>query len=257
MIRIAIFSDVHANLNNFNVFLEQAQQQGVTHYWFLGDAIGRGSEPIETLIALHNLLTNASNSVALAGNHDRSGDKNLVALGDAVVQPMNEMLMAQDQIHGELCSYHAAEAWSWLKGLHSQTTSISNFEGVYLAHGYYDVNQWGQHPLEPSHEYVSLMHYTHQPISGRVQGMEIQNRGFIPKILGWGHTHKAQCWVWNRQENSLPQRFEFTYGTPIQIAPLTTHTLMINPGSIHDGASWALLNFEPSGEGCSIVFFSV
>lgn len=66
-----IFSDIHSNLEAFNVFLKKAQRLRPDAYVFLGDAVGYGANPNEVIEALASL----PNLIAVMGNHDK------VALG--------------------------------------------------------------------------------------------------------------------------------------------------------------------------------
>jgi len=64
--RWAIFSDVHANLEAMEAFLEDVQGRGVDRYVFLGDAVGYGADPE----ACCRLLAELPHLVAVMGNHD-------------------------------------------------------------------------------------------------------------------------------------------------------------------------------------------
>jgi predicted phosphodiesterase len=64
--RIAILSDVHSNLAALQAVLRHAQADGeIDAVWCLGDIVGYGAEPSETIAALR-----AWPLSAVAGNHD-------------------------------------------------------------------------------------------------------------------------------------------------------------------------------------------
>jgi predicted phosphodiesterase len=65
--RVAIVSDIHSNLVALEAVVRNAQGQrsGVDRFWALGDLVGYGPWPNETLDLLQTL-----NHVAVAGNHD-------------------------------------------------------------------------------------------------------------------------------------------------------------------------------------------
>ncbi|HLH14704.1 MAG TPA: metallophosphoesterase family protein, partial [Solirubrobacteraceae bacterium] len=63
--RVAIVSDIHANLQALEAVLEQAQGRGCDELWCLGDVVGYGADP-EACVALIREHAN----VCLVGNHD-------------------------------------------------------------------------------------------------------------------------------------------------------------------------------------------
>lgn len=66
--KLALMSDIHANLQAFEACLQHAHDQGATAYAFLGDLVGYGANPIavvQRVMALHE-----QGAVVLQGNHD-------------------------------------------------------------------------------------------------------------------------------------------------------------------------------------------
>jgi diadenosine tetraphosphatase ApaH/serine/threonine PP2A family protein phosphatase len=63
--RIAIFSDIHSNIEALSVFREDVKQQGVDKMICLGDVIGYGANPNECCEIVRDLA-----EVTLLGNHD-------------------------------------------------------------------------------------------------------------------------------------------------------------------------------------------
>lgn len=61
--RIAIFSDVHANLPAFEAYKQHSQ--GVDKHYFVGDAVGYGGKPNECVEGIKEL-----SDIAVLGNHD-------------------------------------------------------------------------------------------------------------------------------------------------------------------------------------------
>ncbi|MDB9741359.1 metallophosphatase family protein [Akkermansiaceae bacterium] len=74
MSKIAIFSDVHANLPALELVIEDATEQGVTRFACLGDVVGYGPYPSDCVTRIQEL-----NCICIKGNHDEyiSADKNL------------------------------------------------------------------------------------------------------------------------------------------------------------------------------------
>lgn len=65
--KLAILSDIHANLEALEAVLSDAARQGVTHYACLGDTIGFNGDPAACLELLLPRL-----SVAVRGNHEQA-----------------------------------------------------------------------------------------------------------------------------------------------------------------------------------------
>ncbi|MDD5195912.1 MAG: metallophosphoesterase family protein [Candidatus Omnitrophica bacterium] len=63
--RYGIFSDVHSNLEAFSTVCELYQKESIDKYIFLGDIIGYGANPNETIQLLEGL-----NATCICGNHD-------------------------------------------------------------------------------------------------------------------------------------------------------------------------------------------
>ena len=68
--RIAVVSDVHANLHALEAVLGEVDKEGFDEMWCLGDVVGYGPKPNECVA-----LVQKRTAICLAGNHD------LVVLG--------------------------------------------------------------------------------------------------------------------------------------------------------------------------------
>jgi diadenosine tetraphosphatase ApaH/serine/threonine PP2A family protein phosphatase len=66
--RLALLSDIHANLRALEACLQHAQAQGATQYAFLGDLVGYGAEPAAVVRRILGLKQDGA--VVLKGNHD-------------------------------------------------------------------------------------------------------------------------------------------------------------------------------------------
>ena len=62
-----IFSDIHSNLEAFEKLLNLKKTKGVDHYIFLGDLVGYGPNPDETISRFREL----ENYDCIRGNHDK------------------------------------------------------------------------------------------------------------------------------------------------------------------------------------------
>lgn len=101
--RIAVLSDVHANLEALTTALERVDALGAEHVVCLGDVVGYGPSPAEVLD-----LVRARADLVVLGNHDAA-----VATGEAI-----DMLPKDGQVaartHREMLS---ADDLDWLAGL--------------------------------------------------------------------------------------------------------------------------------------------
>lgn len=66
--RYLIFSDIHGNLEAFNALLKFAQKRRVDYFICLGDFVGYGASPNETIQKVRNLRPLAM----IRGNHDKA-----------------------------------------------------------------------------------------------------------------------------------------------------------------------------------------
>jgi len=95
-VRVAIFSDVHSNLEALERCCTHAAEQGVERYVCLGDLIGYGADPgptLERLMALPGLI-------AIRGNHDETlfrdpGDGAPAAVRHALAWTRSQLSAAQ------------------------------------------------------------------------------------------------------------------------------------------------------------------
>src|SRR5260370_7823670 len=69
IMRYAIFSDIHANLEALEAVLakidELAQEEPIDQIWFLGDLVGYGPDPNECIVKLRERT-----NVIIATNHN-------------------------------------------------------------------------------------------------------------------------------------------------------------------------------------------
>ena len=66
--RLAFFSDIHANRQAFGACLEAARARGAERFVFLGDYVGYGADPEWTVETVMGLV--AQGTLAVRGNHD-------------------------------------------------------------------------------------------------------------------------------------------------------------------------------------------
>lgn len=65
--RYAIFSDIHSNLEAFEVVYDYYKKQKIDKFIFLGDIVGYGANPHQCIMLLQKL-----EPIVICGNHDRA-----------------------------------------------------------------------------------------------------------------------------------------------------------------------------------------
>jgi diadenosine tetraphosphatase ApaH/serine/threonine PP2A family protein phosphatase len=66
--KLALFADIHSNLEALSACLAHAQALGADRYAFLGDLVGYGADPVAVLDEIERYV--AGGAVAVLGNHD-------------------------------------------------------------------------------------------------------------------------------------------------------------------------------------------
>src|SRR5206468_10658387 len=65
---LALFADIHSNLEALRACLEHARSRGATRHVFLGDLVGYGADPKAVLEVVRNHA--AAGALVVQGNHD-------------------------------------------------------------------------------------------------------------------------------------------------------------------------------------------
>lgn len=147
--RIAVLSDIHANLPALEAVLEALGR--VDAVWHLGDVVGYGPHPDEVVARLREL-----GAVGVRGNHDAA------ALDLALAELFNaDARRAIEWTAGRI----APATRAWLADLPERR----EIEGVTLVHG---------SPREPTWEYVTT-----------AAGASANLAAFTTVHLLYGHTH--------------------------------------------------------------------
>jgi len=191
--RIAIVSDVHANLAALEAVLRHAQEQGALDgLWCLGDLVGYGPQPNQVLERLRE-----AGARAVAGNHD------LAAIG----------LLSTDDFNPAAA---AAARWTARQLQEPQRRYLASLPQVLrqddftLVHG---TLRW------PVWEYL----YSYEAARAHLQRQETPF-GLV------GHTHIP---VLVLEDEGFPQGCELFYlrdGARLELRP--GRRLVINPGSV-------------------------
>ena len=157
MTRIAVLSDIHANLHALSAVLSALEAEQVDRYLCAGDTVGYGAHPDECIDLLRRLPV-----VAVAGNHD------LVSTGRAPEQQFGALARATLRWTTEHLS---PESRTFLENL----PVISSTGGIVLTHG----------SLDSPFEYIVSR------AQARAQLALLRSRYPAAELLVHGHTHRA------------------------------------------------------------------
>jgi predicted phosphodiesterase len=96
--RIALFGDIHANLEALNAVLEDAATQGVTDYVCMGDLVGYNADPSACLDIVRGM-----NCPTVKGNHDEeaSSDHSLDSMNAVAAAALEwtRLQLSEEQRH--------------------------------------------------------------------------------------------------------------------------------------------------------------
>jgi predicted phosphodiesterase len=191
-VRIALISDIHANLVALDAVLADARSVGVDAYWVLGDLIAIGPEPVAVLERLASL----EGATFVRGNTDRyvvTGEGPPPSLEDALGNPNLVSLYARvTASFAWTRGFITAHGWyDWLASLPLEARLVlpngSRLLGVHASPGTDDGE--GMHLGQSSAELAQLVAHsdadivcaghTHQPLRCRVGGIEVVNLGSV------------------------------------------------------------------------------
>jgi predicted phosphodiesterase len=209
--RVAVISDLHANLPAVEAVAKDISAHRVHETWCLGDVVGYGGNPRETLEWVERHA-----AVRLQGNHDYA-----VATGNATsFNPVaHEAALAQ---RAQLAPDELERLAAWKP----ETTRVANGQDVLLVHG---------SPDDPLWEYVT--------VGAAPQGL-LRWSGQARVIL-LGHTHQPFVAQTPHDAWSTKNFLQALVSGGADRQPL----LIVNPGSVgqpRDGdprASYAILDF--------------
>lgn len=176
--RIALFGDIHSNLEALHSILADAQIQGCTHYICLGDIVGYNADPVACVNVLREM-----GCPTIKGNHDEQA----VMMG----KPSGFNDMAEESLIWTRKQLGDAEK-AWLRSLRLQRV-IRDFTVV---HATLDTpHKWGYivTPGDASASFtyqktpVCFCAHTHEPVLFR-SGIAVRKQTFDKITL----THGAQ-----------------------------------------------------------------
>jgi predicted phosphodiesterase len=211
--RVAILSDIHANLPALEAVLAAIEDAGVEATWNLGDVVGYGAQPDECAKLVADRC-----DVSLAGNHD------LAVLGDLDISSFSPAAATAVRWTRRNC---AEATTTFLKGLQPSDTS-------------HEVALYHASPRDPVWEYVLWPDQAAECIERQAS-----------RISFVGHSHVALFFTLGEEShpetNGVADGAQATDETRLD---LSAGRWLVNPGSVgqpRDGdsrAAWLELDTE-------------
>lgn len=252
--KVALISDVHANAEALKSVLDDAISHRVSDFWFLGDAVGRGNNPIPILKLIELHMDRAH---WVLGNHDAMfrdlvlpGEKNghetfsvyeangfrYEATGEILPRniwkftiPSAIELIIKNR--SETSVYDDVEAF-WRSEFHSQKfmpikIHLSAID-FFLVHGSLG--------LQSKSDYIEKYIYPWVPVDIQ-QELEALDRQpgeqGAQKVLCVGHTH-----IPFMVSGESPGQYEVIKLEPDRVYPINAPLTLINPGSVGQPRDW-------------------
>ena len=206
--RVALLSDVHANLPAFEAVLDDIRDAGVDARWCLGDLVGYGAQPDECVA-----LAAETCDVCLIGNHD------LVVLG---------------RIDVSTFSSNAATAARWTRD-RINDESIKYLSALKSVDEVHAMGLYHASPRDPVWEYVL------SPVQA-----EASMDDMAPRVGAVGHSHVA-LWFNRSTEDGIVSGDPAPEGTELDLSNGEWIVNPGGVGQPRDGdprAAWLLLELD-------------
>lgn len=187
--KLALLSDVHANLRALEACLAHAQDQGAERIAFLGDLVGYGAEPLQVVQRIMALARQGA--VVVQGNHDHY---TVAAPPEAVAKNLGQV-----SVEWTRAQLGPAEL-DFLAGL-----PLTHTEGrVLLVHASADAPASWRYVESPLLAAASLHAATHPPLGNKQ----------VRYVFG-GHVHAQTLYFLGAAGKLMP--FAPTPGVPIPV----------------------------------------
>ena len=151
-LKLALFADIHSNLEALTACLAHAQALGANRFAFLGDLVGYGADPVAVLDLIEGHAANGA--VVVLGNHDAAAlgrpddalNRNALAavawtraqLGQRQCAFLASLplTVANDNIRFVHASAAAPEQWIYVSGLREAEESLTAAKEIYVFSGH-------------------------------------------------------------------------------------------------------------------------
>jgi diadenosine tetraphosphatase ApaH/serine/threonine PP2A family protein phosphatase len=221
--KIALLSDIHANLHAFEACMAHARANGAVRFAVLGDLVGYGAQPAEVVRRVRALAEEGA--IVLQGNHDA-----------LAVNPLAQAGTLEAGGAAWTRSQLDASALEFLDGL-----PLTAGDGaVFLVHASADAPQrW---------LYVDNVHRAEASLNAACEDAGVRY------VFG-GHVHHQSLYF--RSASQTLMRFDPTPGSPIALPPHRRWIATVGSvGQPRDGATTAMYAMFDAGR-AELTFYRV
>lgn len=171
--RIALISDIHANLPALEAVLQDIEGQGVEAIYCLGDVVGYGPQPIETL---DRVMAVTAPGKAIAGNHDHAVVVEAIGFNRSAREAVD---WTREIMQPRWFEFGAKrQRWQWLKNL---PTILEEGDIMYVHAS----------PRQHLEEYILEEHTQGMSYLGEdPETMLEENFQLVKRVCFIGHTHR-------------------------------------------------------------------
>ncbi|MDP1614602.1 MAG: metallophosphoesterase family protein [Methylococcales bacterium] len=234
--RIAVLSDVHSNYIALKMVIDDAQKRGVDDFWFLGDAVGYGWQPLETLDSLGR-ITSMDNWVI--GNHDALYANRLHPGGFRVEAQImmihNRLLMDAEKKKSPTFAKLIEDRFS----ADSRLPKQKYIDGTvyFLTHNGFDWNKYDYYffdtslPTDTGRNYELFGQTSTENLLVR-SWQFWRNMDSEPRVLFLGHTHLPVVAYMDLEINKIVSLKVRRGVVDLKKDCKTSGTVVINPGSV-------------------------
>ncbi|MEI6737396.1 MAG: metallophosphoesterase family protein [Pseudomonadota bacterium] len=218
--KLALFADIHSNLEAISACLRHARTLGVERYAFLGDLVGYGADPVAVLDLIEQHA--ADGAIVVCGNHD------VAAIGSG----------------GDILNHNAQTAITWTQA------QLGDKQRAFLASLPLTVRDDNMLFVHASAELPAEWIYVTDP-----KQAEVSIKAAQATYVFSGHVHEPRLYY--SGVDGRPMAFMPLSGTPIPVTKSRQWLAIVgSTGQPRDGknqACYAL--FDPERE--RITFFRV
>ncbi len=223
--RIAVFSDVHANRAALTAVRRDVECQHIDWCWFLGDVVGYGPDPVEAVRWLVELLDSGtlSDDGWVLGNHEAIMAGWLTEMEQAAVNEMAQVVLNYHR--QQLAQSPELETFWQAAFVHSRAEPRSHqLDGI--QHTLTHAGQADRHLFRYIYAWQTDF-YLRSEFSWLQMQYLSQAR---PQVQWFGHTHVPTLVYGMPQADGF--QFEAVRIMPGEVYPLKGNLVMVNPGSV-------------------------
>ena len=227
--RVGILADVHANLDALQAVLDDGERgRGINRWWFVGDAVGYGPQPVETLLLLREHVDTRH---WIIGNHDAWLVK-LPRISDIMPRAAETLLDHRRGIRAYRDDGQSSRLWEWCRHAWTQERAQPrrlpvNGIDCWLSHARLLVKPWPDCIEAYVFPWPNLDAPDRRPET--FEALRGCRNGKLSSVLIHGHTHVPHMLVWQWDSNKWTT-WPICYGKPELLHNF--EAVILSPGSV-------------------------